>query len=148
MAVAINMLSLIVLACIGFAKANGCLFTESNTSQSNHFLFTTLIMYPVYFTEKILTKAVIEDCPLAWVPHNCEILVGEFVRKSLHSPSSTNGLEIISIRNGYMVIDACEAEGINKYRSKVVIHEPHTRYSIRVSSPTVHCFVAYCSFER
>ncbi len=137
MAVAINMLSLIVLVCVGFAKTNGCLFTESNTPQGNHFLFTTLIMYLVYFTEKTLTKAIIEDCPLAWTPHNCEILVGEFVRKSLRSPSSTNGLENISIRNGYMVIDACEAEGIDKYRSKVVIHEPHVTYSITVSSITV-----------
>ncbi len=138
MAEAINMLSFIVLTCIGFAKANGCLFTESSTPQGNHFLFTTLIMYLVYFTEKILTKAIIEDCPLTWTPHNCEILVGEFVRKSLQSASSVNDLENISIRNGYLVIDACEAEGINKYRSKVVIHEPHATYSIRVSSITVH----------
>ncbi len=138
MAEAIKMLSLVALACIGFAKTNGCLFTESSTPQGSHFLFAVLLIYLVYFTGKILANSIIEDCPLTWVPHNCEILVGEFVRKSLHSPSSTNGLENRSIRNGYLVIDACEAEGVDKYRSKVVIHEPHATYSIRVSSITVH----------
>ncbi len=133
-----KMLSLIVLTCIGFAKANGCLFTESDTTQGNHFLFAELLINLVYFTEKILTRAIIEDCPLTWVSHNCEILIGEFVRKSLRSPSSANGPENISIRNGYLVIDACKAEGIDKYQSKVVIHEPHATYSIRVSSITVH----------
>ncbi len=137
MAIAIKMLNLIVLVCICFAKTNGCLFTEGKI-----LMFHAKHSQVSHLVESI-GKNQAEDCPLAWAPHNCEILVGEFVRKSLQSASTVNGLENLSIGNRFLVIDACEEERIDKYRAKVIIHKPYATYEIMVSPTTVTEFLVF-----
>ncbi len=131
MAIAIKMLSLVVLVCICFAKTNGCLFTEGKI-----LMFHAKHPQVSHMIENIRQNQ-IEDCPLAWAPHNCEMLVGEFVRKSLRSSSTVNGLENLSIGNRFLVIDTCEEERVDKYRAKVVIHKPYANYRARVRTTTV-----------
>ncbi len=131
------MLALIVLACVGFAKTNGCLFTEGKI-----LIFHSKHSQVSHMIENIRQNQ-IEDCPLAWAPHNCEMLVGELVRKSLRRPSTVNGLENLSIGNRFLVIDACEPERIDKYRAKVLIHKPYATYEIMVSPTTATEFLVF-----
>ncbi len=137
MAMAIKMLSIVVLVCIGFTKTNGCLFTEGKI-----LIFHSKHSQVSHLVENIRQNQA-EDCPLAWAPHNCEILVGEFVRKSLQSASSVNDLEHLSIQNRFLVIDACEAERIDQYQAKVIIHKPYATYEITVSPKTDTAFLVF-----
>ncbi len=62
------------------------------------------------------------------------------MRKSLHSASRVNDLENLSIQNRFLAIVACEAERIDKYRAKVIIHKPFATYEIMVSLTTDTAF--------